>query len=348
VRLGPIPENPIERVVARLNAAPRPLFDTQIAFTLARLVMAGTKLGVFEAVGTGTRTPGEVAEVCGTDPRATEKLMFALAGAGYLTERDGSYRTTPVVRKWLLREGPGSLADKMLFQFHEWDWMEHTEEFVRAGAPLELHRMLDGEEWGDYQRGMRSVAGASAGEAARRLPVPRGARDLLDVGGSHGHFSAAVCRRHEGLRAVVLDLPEAVEHAAPLLAEEGMGDRVVHRAGDALRDDLGEGAYDVVMTAQLVHHFTDEQNRGLAERVARALRPGGVYAIVDMLRSRSAKDAGQVPALLEFYFALTSESGTWTPEEMAGWQRQAGLEPRRAIRFRTLPGAGIQAAFKPG
>jgi 2-polyprenyl-3-methyl-5-hydroxy-6-metoxy-1,4-benzoquinol methylase len=145
---------------------------------------------------------------------------------------------------------------------------------------------------------------------------------------------------------VVLDLPEAVEHAAPLLAEEGMGDRVVHRPGDALDDDLGEESYDVVVTAQLVHHFTDEQNRDLARRVARALRPGGVYAIIDMFSSRSAKDAGQVPALLEFYFALTSESGTWSPDHMAEWQRGAGLRPRKAIRFRTLPGAGIQSAVK--
>jgi chemotaxis methyl-accepting protein methylase len=55
-----------------------------------------------------------------------------------------------------------------------------------------------------------------------------------------------------------------------------MGDRVVHRAGNALTDDLGTGAYDIVLIAQVVHHFTADQNRELAERVARALRPGGV------------------------------------------------------------------------
>lgn len=348
MRLGLIPENPLERVVARMNMAPRPLLETQIAYTLARLIMAGTRLGVFEAVGAGARTAEEVAERCGTDARATRKLMFALAAAGYLEERDGAYRTTPVTRKWLLAESSSSVADKMLFQFHEWDWMERTEDYVRTGAPLELHRVIRGEEWGDYQRGMRAVAGGAAKEAARRLPVPRGARDLLDIGGSHGHFSAEVCRRHEGLRAVVLDLPEAVEHAAPLLAEEGMGDRVVHRPGDALSDDLGEEAYDSVVTVQLVHHFTADQNRDLARRVARALRPGGVYAIIDMFSARSAADTGQVAALLEFYFALTSESGTWSPDEMAEWQRGAGLEPRRPIRFRTLPGSGIQAAVKRG
>jgi SAM-dependent methyltransferase len=347
MRLGLIPENPIERLVARLNLAPRPLFETQSAFTLARLVMVGTKLGVFEALGDGTRTAREVAEQCGTDESGTGKLLFALAGAGYLRERDGGYEVAPFARKWLLRESADSLADKMIFQFHEWEWMEQAEDYVRTGRPLELHRTIGGDEWGDYQRGMRAMASAFSVEAVRRLPVPKGARDLLDIGGSHGYYSVALCRRHEDLRAVVLDLPEAVEHAAPILAAEGMGDRVVHRAGDALSDDLGEATYDVVMVAQLVHHFTEEQNRDLARRVARALRPGGVYAILDAFRSRSAKDAGQTPALLEFYFALTSESGTWAPEEMADWQRQAGLRPKRPIRFRTIPGGGIQAATKP-
>jgi hypothetical protein len=55
-----------------------------------------------------------------------------------------------------------------------------------------------------------------------------------------------------------------------------------------------------------------------------------------------------VGALLEFYFAMTSESGTWAVEEIADWQRQAGLEPRRPIRFRSVPGVGIQAATKAG
>jgi predicted O-methyltransferase YrrM len=199
-----------------------------------------------------------------------------------------------------------------------------------------------------YQRGMRTLASTVASEIARRLAVPRSARDMLDIDGSHGYYSVVLCRSHYGLRAVVLDLPEAVEHAAPLLAAEGMGDRVVHRAGDALTDQLGDEAYDLVIVSQLVHHFSEQQNRELAARVARALRPGGgIHAIIDAFRPASPKDAGQVGALLEFYFALTSQSGTWTSQEMAVWQRDAGMRPRRPLRFRTAPGVGARIAAKP-
>jgi 2-polyprenyl-3-methyl-5-hydroxy-6-metoxy-1,4-benzoquinol methylase len=347
VRFGATPENPMERVLMRLNVAPRPLLETQMAYTLARVVMAATRLGVFEALADGPSTAASVAERCGADAAATEKLLFALAGAGYVRSDNGGYALTPMTRKWLLRKSPQSLADKMLFQFDEWDWMERSEEYVLTGRPIEIHDAMDADQWDVYQRGMRSLAGAFAAEAVRRLPVPRGATDLLDIGGSHGYYSVALCRRHDRLRAVVLDLPQAVVHAAPLLAAEGMGDRVVHRAGNALSDDLGADAYDVVLTAQMVHHLSDAENRELAMRVARALRPGGVYAILDEFRPRTAKAAGQIGALLEFYFALTSQSGTWAPEEMAAWQQAAGLAPRRPMRFRTVPGVGIQAATKP-
>ena len=347
MRLGTVAENPIEWLIARLNIAPRPLLETQMAYTLARLVMVGTKLGVFDALAEGPATAAEVAGRCETNPTGTDKLLFALAGAGYLRAKDGRYELTAVSRKWLLRDSPNSLADKLLLQFLEWDWMESSEDYVRTGEPLELHSMTDSGDWELYQRGMRAMANAVSTEAVKRMPAPKEPRDMLDIGGSHGYYSVALCRRYERLKAVILDLPEAVEQAAPLLAAEGMGDRVVHRAGNALTDDIGTDAYDIVLTAQLVHHFSEEQNRELAQRVARALRPGGVYAVLDEFRPENPSEAGKVGALLEFYFALTSQSGTWAVEEIADWQRQAGLSPRRPVRFRTAPGAGIQAAFKP-
>lgn len=347
MRIGAIPENPIEAVIARLNVAPRPLLETQLAYTLARVIMAGTELGVFDALADGDATAEEVARRCGTNPAATEKLLFALAGAKYLNATDAGYALTPLSRKWLLSDSEHSLADKLLLQLHEWRWLERSEDYVRTGEPLALHEIASDEEWDAYQRGMRSMARALSSEVVRRMPVPDGATAMLDIGGSHGYYSVALCRRHERLRSTVLDLPQAVEHAAPLLAEEGMGDRVVHRAGDALAEDLGAEAYDLVIIVQLVHHFSDDENRELTARVARALRPGGIYAIVEEFRSPTPKDAGQVGALLDFYFALTSQSGTWSPEEMAEWQRQAGLEAHKTIRFRTMPGSGIQAALKP-
>lgn len=347
MRLDVVGDNLIERLLARTNLAPWPIVHTQLAYTLARVVMAATRLGIFEALGAEPRTAAQVAADCSTDPSATEKLLFALAASGYARQRSGGYTLSARSRRWLRRDSSRSVADMVDLQYEGWDLLGSSEDYIRNGRPIDLHETLDSARWGVYQRGMRAMAPGLAPELKWRMPVPRGAREMLDIGGSHGYYSVVVCRRHSALRSTVLELPEAIEHAAPLLAAEGMGDRVVHLAGDALSDDLGSARFDVVMISQVVHHFSEEQNRDLASRVARALRPKGVFAIVEEFRPASARRARQLGGLLDFYFALTSRSGTWTAGEIAGWQREAGLEPRRAIKFLSAPGIGIQAATKP-
>ena len=340
-------ENPIERIILALGIAPVTLMDTHMSFLRARAIMVGTKLGIFDALTSGGLTAADVATRCATSPQATEKLLNALVGCGYLQFHQGRYALSAVARKWVTRDSPHSIRDKVLFEFIEWTLAEGFEAFVRTGQPLDIHRSVSDEEWGLYQRAMRALSGLAGPEIVRRTPMRAGATAMLDIGGSHGYISVAMCRRYPSLRAVVLDLPAAVKHAAPILAKEGMGDRVTHREGDGLREEFGADAWDLVYVSQLLHHFDEATNRQFVHRVARALKPGGVFAIVEMIRPRSPRDAGQVGALLDLYFALTSQSGTWSVEEMSAWQRDAGLIPRRPIRLRTVPGAAEVVAVKP-
>jgi SAM-dependent methyltransferase len=349
MRLGVIAENIIERLVLRSNAVPEPLLETQMAFCMARSIMAGVKLGLFEAAGDGALSAEDLAKTCGTNPAATEKLLNTLTGCRYFKFRNGAYALTPKAAKWLLRRSPQSLCDKLLFQFYEWEMVEGYEDFVRTGKPMAGHEGLQGDDfWNSYQRGMRNLAGFAAGEVAERFPMPPGARDMLDVGGSHGHFSVSLCRRHPDLKSVILDLPEAVKHAAPILSEEKMGARVTHRPGNALTDELGEGSVDIAFMSQLVHHFTDEQNRALMKKIARALRTRGVCVMFEAIRPRTPAESGQTAALLDLYFAMVSESGTWPLATMQDWLQSAGLEPLKPIWLRTMPGGALVAGRKAG
>ena len=345
MKLGVEPENLVERAVLALGWVPTPFLATHPSLLLARAVMVATKFDVFEALAPGPLPPEKVAESCGTHPRATATLLETLARAGYLRWVDGVCHLTPLTRRWLLADSRQSLRDSVLFRFLEWEWMSRLDEFVRTGRPLDFHAAMSPEEWGLYQRGMHSLARLSAPETVWRTPVPKGARELLDLGGAHGHFAAALCRKHPDLRATVLDLPAAIEHAAPLLAAEEMGERVVHRAGDVLEADLGSEVYDVVLLVQVAHHFDEATNRGLIERIARSLRPGGVLVVQEISR-RSRRRSGQLGALSDLYFALTSQAGSWSLAEIAEWQRDAGLKPRKPAWFRTLPDTGQQVAVR--
>ena len=100
--------------------------------------------------------------------------------------------------------------------------------------------------------------------------------------------------------------------------------------------------------AQVAHHFDEPSNRALASRIAAALEPGGVFALLEVERPSNERPSGQSGALMDLYFAFSSESGTWTAKEMARWQLQAGLDVRSPIRLRRSPGTIIQVGVKPG
>ena len=74
MRLGVIAETIIERLVLKSNTAPEPLIETQIAFSMARSIMVGVKLGLFEAAADGARSAADIAKACGTSPGATESF----------------------------------------------------------------------------------------------------------------------------------------------------------------------------------------------------------------------------------------------------------------------------------
>ncbi len=349
MRIGALPQSPFEWLALKLDLAPRALVDSHAAMLLARTLVAGTELGIFDALSRGPLTSEEIAGACGAAAGPTALLLDALVACGYLRFREGRFSLTRRSRTWLISSARSSVRDKLLLQVAEWRWMESLEDFVRSGRPLDFHDSMSPRERDLYHRGMRALAGVAASEVARRVPVPPGARRMIDLGGSHGHFAAEICRRYFDLGAEILDLPEAIAAAAPLLAAEDLGERLLHRPGDARTADLGVEQYDLVLMSNLAHHLDAAQNEDLARRVARALKPGGVFVIQEPARAERPGEQGQIPALLGLYFAMQSRPGTraWTVAEMAAWQRSAGLRVLRAKALRTAPGWVQQAAVRP-
>jgi len=210
MKLKVVGENIPESIAIAVNAAPVTLVDTHMAFIRARAIMVATKLGIFDALAAAPLAADAVAKACHTAPTATQHLLSALAGAGYLGYDNGRYSLGAIPRKWLLTDAPASVRDKVLFEFFEWTLVEGLERFVMTGKEFDLHGDQDSDAWGPYQRAMRALSGLVAPEIVRRAPMPPGAVAMLDIGGSHGFISVAMCRRYPELKAVILDLPAAV------------------------------------------------------------------------------------------------------------------------------------------
>lgn len=339
-------ENPMEWMALKLNLAPLPLVETQIYFTVARIIMAGAELGIYEAIGKSEKTAEEVAKQCNTNPQSTKHLLNALTGIGYVRYSNDKYSITPSYRKWLLKESEANLIGKLRFQIMEWNYLDKLEDFIRTGKPLDLHGSIAPKEWEYYQEGMRDLSINAAREMAGKIPVPSGATKMLDIGGSHALYSIELCKKHSALSSTVLELPGAMEAASKIAKRYDSSGKVVHKAGNALVDDLGVNVYDIVMINNVVHHFTQEQNLELARKVARALKPNGIYAIGEFHRMEKPGKGGVMAASTGLYFSLTSHSGNWSESEIAGWQASAGLKKLKVISAMTIPGWKMVVAKK--
>jgi SAM-dependent methyltransferase len=344
MRVGIIPETPVERLALALGRVPTPIVETFPPIVFARCTIVATQLGFFTALAEHPCSAEELACRCQTQPRPTRLLLDALVAMRYVRYHDGRYRLARATRRWLDPASPSNVQDYLAFTTTQWDWLGHLQAFLRDGEPILIHQDLSTEQWQTYEAGMRSIARLTLPEVMARAGVPRQARTMLDVGGGHSLAAITLCRRHPHLHADVLDLPAALTAASSLPTD--VAGRIRRIAGNALTSTLGQGMYDIVYVANLMHHFDAAQNRCLAQRIADALRPGGMWIIQDGVQG-AEDQVSQASALGSLYFALTSASGFWSFADFARWQREVGLRPRRPIRLLTAPGQGLQIAVKP-
>ncbi|QYO67173.1 class I SAM-dependent methyltransferase [Leptolyngbya sp. 7M] len=343
MKVGATPENLLESIALKVGYVPRPILDTQASMIFVRAIQVAVQLGVFDALSSSPLTIDEIAAHCNLHPEPLRKLLNALAYSGYLKKDKECYRLGIVARRWLLNTNH-SLRNYVVGRSLAWDWLNQLEDFVRTGKAVQIHQEMSDQQWEQYQMGMRSLASISGARVARCTPVPPGARKMLDIGGAHGFYSVMLCRRYPSLQATILELPEAIEYASPILAEEGMGDRVVYKAGNALTEDFGVETYDLILISNVIHHFDADTNRELFHRLKRALRPGGYLVVQGSILPLNAND--QPGRLWDLFFAMTSDAGSWTYEDIAKWQREAGLTPRKPIYLGMPPGSGQQVAVK--
>ncbi|WP_266362723.1 methyltransferase [Tellurirhabdus rosea] len=341
------PDNPLEWLALKVNMVPWPLLHVQIFPVIAKAVLEAADKGIFEAVKTDAQTAEDVARTCGLHPKATRELLGLLTALGYVSFRNDRYTLTAEARKWVTATDPASVYGMMLFNNRVvWPWLDQLGDYLKTGQGIHYHDHLTPEQWGYYQHAMTAATNTEAKEFGRKAPVPKTATRMLDIGGAHGQHSVALCRRLPALESVILDLPPAVEKAAPFLAQSGMDGRVRHQPGNALTDDYGTGQYDIILMSSLAHHFTDAENRLVARKAAQALKPGGVFIINEFIRPEPGSKPELVGSSTDLFYGLTSTAGNWTVAEMQSWFAEAGLKPFKVKTYLTIPGRAMVVGKK--
>jgi tRNA (cmo5U34)-methyltransferase len=148
---------------------------------------------------------------------------------------------------------------------------------------------------------------------------------VLDLGTGTGETAARILELHPGARLVALDASEGMLEVA---RERLPSDRVEGCLVQRLEEPLPSGPFELVVSALAVHHLDAAGKRELFGRVARSLRPGGRFALGDVVVPDRPEDA--VIPLTEGY-DLPDRA-----DDLVAWLGDAGLSTRLVWAERDL------------
>jgi hypothetical protein len=314
-------------------SSPARILDLIGGMWAARAVGVVARLGVADQLAGGPRTAAELAPVLGADPAALFRLLRAVVSIGVFTrDRGDRFGLTPFGQ--CLRSGvPGSMRAAIASEVDtvHWACWGQLDECVRTGKPAfeklfglrnpwDYYRDRNPEEGRLFSENMTAQSGAEVQEVLRAYSFG-GARLVVDVGGAHGPFLAAVLKRVPRARGVLFDQPDVVGRALPTLKELGVADRVERVSGSFFESVPAGG--DLYLLKHILHDWSDAECVRILSCVREAMAPGGRVAVVEM----PILEAGGPPfaALLDINMLVCLTGKERTAPEYAELFRQAGL-----------------------
>jgi tRNA (cmo5U34)-methyltransferase len=114
--------------------------------------------------------------------------------------------------------------------------------------------------------------------------VNPGARAMLDVGCGAGNYTLKLLQRLPDFDATLLDLSRPMLDRAQQRVGAATRGRVETIQGDVRDADLGEGRFDLILAAMVLHHLRGvEEWRAVFAKLHRSLRPGGSLWVADVV-----------------------------------------------------------------
>ena len=159
-------------------------------------------------------------------------------------------------------------------------------------------------------------------------------RTVADVGGGQGSTLAAVLHANPSLQGILLDQPQVVADAEPVLRDAGVADRCEVLDGDMLQG-VPRGA-DVYVVKRVLMIWGDEAAIQVLRHCAAALPGDGWVLVVEMIMP-----PGNVPSparSFDLLMQLANEGGRIRTEaEFRDLFAAAGLRPRPAVYLLHVP-----------
>jgi hypothetical protein len=296
-------------------------------YQVSQALHVAATLRIADRLEAGPRDAADLAAETQSDPDALYRLLRALARIGvFLEDEDGRFGLTPL-GDGLRTNAPGSLHAQAAHAGRPYHWSAWSglRETVRTGEPAfprahgrsvweyrvdhpEDGRLFD--DWMTAQTRLVDVAivdGFDFGSFAH----------VIDVGGGHGAFLAAILAASLEIRGTLFDQEHVVAHAPPI-------DRCEVRAGSFF-EAVPRGG-DAYVLKSVIHDWSDED----AVRILRTCREA-LEGDARVLVIERDLEGDAVAPWMDLQMLVMLGGRERTAGEYAALFRAAGLQPEEAV-----------------
>ena len=309
------------------------IVDLASAFYGSSVLFAALDTGIFAAIENAGGDAGlsTLAAATGANERGLRMLLDACVAVGILAKDADAevWRNTSAGRLALVPGGPADLTRAIAYNRDVYPAWGRLAQFVRTGAPVErpeLHLGDDAARTRTFAASMRGRAFAIGRGVVPMLDLA-GRTRLLDLAGGPGAYAELIVRANPGLSVVTVDLPAISDAAAEFVAADRLSDRIECRHGDYHADEYEAEGYDAATIFGALHQEAPDDIVAILRRAHRALKPGGVLYVLDMMTDAS-RTFPPFSALFGLNMALTTRNGwVFSDAELKGWMRAAGFTP---------------------
>jgi SAM-dependent methyltransferase len=287
------------------------------AFQASRVLLTANNFRIFDSLEkekSSKKISGEI----GTDYRATEIVLDALAGLGLVRKRNGKYINMSVASKFLVSNSPWYQGDIIRHADVLWENWSGLDRVLKTGKPY--RRASDHKS---FIMGMHNISVLKVRETIRVIGLDN-VKSALDLGGGPGTYSIELAGK--GISVILFDIPATKNIAGKVIRESGAdGRKIKFKGGDFMEDDIGKG-YDLILVSQIFHAYSEQKNKFLLKKCRRALNPGGRVVVQEFPVSED-RTKPVWGSLFAINMLVNTEGGrTYTPGELKQWMTKTGFK----------------------
>lgn len=318
----------------QLAAAGR-LMDAALGYMVSAALRAATVTGLADHFDDQPRTPADLAAATGASAAGLVRVLRLLAGEGLFAEDDqGRFRLTRAGEP-LRSDSPVSVRDMIVMHTERSFWLPAGEIERCVAEGRGLTEDILGMPFFDYYTqdpGLTALFhdGMAATSALENAPIAASygfpaTGTVVDIGGGHGGFLAAVLSANPGLHGVLYDEAHVVA-GHDLAGQPGLAGRWTGAAGDFF-GSVPSG--DILVLKRILHDWDDERCARLLRVCGQALNPGGRIIVIDaVIRPDNRPHRGKV---LDLLLMASLGGGERTEGDFRRLLADAGLRLARIV-----------------